>query len=162
MKVVDKLELVPHESDAAADAPSSARVISLWPQITLGRLVAPTDGGWLVEVGRRELEAVVDETVDPELLVQARETGARVVLEGGAAARIVGLLTTRRALEVDREGVVSAKVRRLALDVAEEALLRAPGAFVRLEPHAIELYANRALVRGREIVRVLSSMIKLN
>lgn len=143
--------------------PAGARVVSLYPQITLARVVQSAgEEGWCVQVGRRRLVARVEESVDPALIERALESGARVVVEIDDEPRIVGTLQTRRAVEIDLDGDLTAKVRRFRVDATEEAMLRTPGAFVRLETHRVETYANQVLARGREVVRLLGAIIKLN
>jgi hypothetical protein len=110
-------------------------------------------------VGGAERLLAADASVDPALLREAAATSARVVLDG---AVIVGVLATRRALTIDREGAVEAHVRRFALTATDEALLSGPDAFVRLKLGDVELYGRRVVSRARELCRVLGRMVKIN
>jgi hypothetical protein len=133
--------------------------------LSLGVMVAAgPDGRWRVRAGGAELVAEADRAIDPALLREAIATGARVVLEAapGAPPVIAGVLATARALTIDRTGAVEAEVRRLALTATEEALLRGPGAFVRLKVDEVELYGKRVVSRARELCRILGRMVKIN
>jgi len=133
--------------------------------LALGVVVAAApDGRWRVRAGGAEVTAEADPAIDPALLAEAVASGARVVLETGAGAPpvIAGVLATSRALTIDRSGAVEATVRRLALTATEEALLRGPGAFVRLKVDEVELYGKRVVSRARELCRLLGRMVKIN
>ena len=134
------------------------------PGIALGLLLGELDGRFRARVGGVERLVDVDPSVDPELLREAIRSGARVVLEpteAGALA-VVGVLSTARVLTIDRSGAVEAQVRRIALSASEEALLAAPGAFIRAKREDIELYGRRVISRARELYRVLGRMVKIN
>jgi hypothetical protein len=125
---------------------------------------AAPDGRWRVRAGGADVVADADPAIDPALLREAIATGARVVLEvaPGVPPVIAGVLATARALTIDRSGAVEAEVRRLALTATEEALLRGPGAFVRLKIDEVELYGKRVVSRARELCRLLGRMVKIN
>src|SRR5262245_24418160 len=112
------------------------------PGIALGVLLAEADGRWRVRLGTGEKMVGVDPTVDPALLREALRSGARVVLDttDPEAPVVVGALVTGRALTIDRAGDVAAQVRRFKVTAAEEALLSAAGAFVRVAREDVELY----------------------
>jgi hypothetical protein len=145
----------PHPQDVPAPQPALGLAVVLAPE---------SDGRWRVCAGGAELIATADAAIDPALLREAIATGARVVLEtpDGGAAVIAGVLATARALTIDRTGAVEAEVRRLALTATEEALLRGPGAFVRLKLDEVEMYGRRVVSRARDLYRVLGRMVKIN
>jgi hypothetical protein len=132
--------------------------------IALGVVMGEAAGGWRVRHGRTEQPLQADPCVDPALLREAAATGARVVLDASADGPpvIVGVIATRRALTVDPDGAVEARVRRFSLTASEEATLAGPGAFVRLKLDDVELYGRRVISRARELYRVLGRMVKIN
>src|SRR5215471_10505978 len=132
--------------------------------VALGLVVGELDGRWRTRVGGVEQLVDADPAVDPLLVREAAATGARVVLDAppDGPAVIVGVIATRRALTVDRDGAVDARVRRFTLTATEEALLAGPGAFVRLKLDDVELYGRRVVSRARELCRVLGRMVKIN
>jgi hypothetical protein len=115
-----------------------------------------------VRAGRCELLAACDPSVDPALIEASRETGARVVLEEGPAPIIVGVLATRRAVEVGPGEEVHLSVKRFVVEAAEEAMLRTRSAFLRVKEDEVELFGGRILSRARELARVLARAIQLN
>ncbi len=159
MSIAERSDVEPEER-AEGDAP--ARVLSLYPQVTLARIVARVDDGWMVRVGRREVRAIADPSVDSKLLEEALETGTRVVLEIGERPLLVGTLQTRRALQIAPDDTVVAEVNRFTVQAREEVVLKTRGAFVQLEGERVEVYAPRIVARAREVVRLLGAMIKLN
>ncbi|AGC48151.1 hypothetical protein MYSTI_06878 [Myxococcus stipitatus DSM 14675] len=132
------------------------------PPMCMGRLVAREATGWRVRIGATEHVLSVDPSVDPALLEEALASGARVIVDAVEAPVIVGLLTTQRALQVDRQGRVDARVRGFSVVADEKVLLRVPGSFVQVTSTEVELYANRVLTRAREVAKVLATLIKLN
>src|SRR5690606_34097664 len=100
-----------------------------------------------------------DESVDPALLDEAHATGARVLVEAGGTPSIVGVVATRRALTLDREGRVTAEVTSLEVSAQEQVLLKIPGAFVRAKAREIEVYGERVLTRARNLAKILAAMI---
>jgi hypothetical protein len=107
--------------------------------------------------------AVLDPSVDPLLVEEARGSGARVLLElGSAASVLVGVVQTSRALRIDREGVVEAEVERFSLQARSEAVLKTASAFLQLKAGEVELRGIRTLVRAREMAKVLARIISLN
>ena len=131
--------------------------------IALARVVGVEDAGARarVRIGERECWAAIDPSVDPLLLEQARERGARVVVEGGAQPVVVGLLMTARTLEIDRHGRLEATVKKFTLR-AEEALIQTPHAFLRLRREVAEVFSEELVLRGRTLARILGKMIKIN
>ena len=115
-----------------------------------------------VRSGRWERLVACDPSVDPALVEAARASGARVVLEEGPAPVIVGALATRRAVEVGPGEEVRLSVKRFAVEVAEEAVVRTRSAFLRVKGDEVELFGGRILSRAREVARVLARAIQLN
>jgi hypothetical protein len=150
-----RMALVP-ESPADEAAPALA------PGLTLGRVLGRAGDGWRVAASGGEHVVAADPSIDPALLDDAARSGARVVLEGGRAPVIAGVLLTARPVTVDRAGSVELEVKRLVVTAAESALLRSPGAFLKVGGDELELYANRLVSRARELYRVLGRMVKIN
>jgi hypothetical protein len=144
--------------------PSAGQDFSAAPGAVLAVLVGEIDGRFRARAGGVERLIEADHSVDPELLREAIRTGARVVVEApdAGAPVIVGTLATARALTIDRSGAVEGTLRRLAITAREEALLSAPGAFLRLKREDVELYGRRVISRARELCRVLGHMVKIN
>jgi hypothetical protein len=112
----------------------------------------------------RTLSARLDACVDPALVAQAKERGARVVVdvaEDGESHVVAGVLMTARTLEIDRQGNLEAQLKSLVLRT-EEALIQTPNAFLRLRDRASELFAGELVLRGRLLTRILGKTIKLN
>jgi hypothetical protein len=130
--------------------------------IVLARLLDRQGDSWRVRIGDEERILPADASVDPALLEEAALSGARAVVEPGTAPAIVGVLMTARAVSVDRSGAVELDVRRLAINVAEEALVKSAGAFLRVGVAEIETYGANVITRAREIYRVLGRMVKIN
>lgn len=133
------------------------------PALGLATLLAPEGDRWRVRAFGVEREASVDPSVDPRVLTESLERGARVVVErvdGGLT--IVGALTTAPALTVDRHGDVHASVRRFVVDATDEALIKTRRAMVRLTATEIEHYADEVKTRARDAVRLLAAIIRLN
>lgn len=147
--------------DKTASVPEPRLVYTQAP-VLLGRLIERGESGWVVDLGALRREVGVDTSVDPALLDEALETGARVLIDAGGAPTIVGVVATRRALSLDREGRVSAEVKALEIDAEEQVLLKVPGAFVRAKAREVELYGERVITRARNLAKILAAMIKLN
>jgi len=143
-------------------SPSARKLVYTQAPVTLGRLVEPTDVGWRVAIGGAERELAVDECVDPALLEEAFVSGARVVIDNSEAPAIVGVIATQRALVVDRDGDVRAKVRNFVVDSREELLLKTRGAFIRARAAEVEVYGTRLIHRARDLAKIMGAMIKLN
>lgn len=129
------------------------------PPIVLAKLREGAGDAWIAELGAELREVSVDPSVDPALLREACDTGARVVLEGRT---IVGVIATRRAITVDREGRVDADVTSFSIHAREEVVLKTAGAFVRAKAREVEVYGDRVLTRARDVAKILAAMIKLN
>jgi hypothetical protein len=140
---------------------SQARVVYVMPPIALASVVAREGARYRVRVGAQELLAELDPAVDPALVDEAIESGARVVLDPAAQA-ICGLLATSRAVRIDRRGDVRAEVRQFSVNAKEGVLLKTASSFVQLDPQRLELFASETVVRAREVFRALSQIIKLN
>jgi hypothetical protein len=145
----------PLEAAARADAPPA-------PALGLARVLGRDGDRWQVQGPAGAQTVAADPAIDPALLDEAARTGARVVLELGPAPVIAGLLQTARAVVIDRGGAVELTVKRLAVTVAEEALLKSAGAFLKIGPQELELYGQRLVSRARELYRVLGRMVKIN
>lgn len=138
------------------------RLVYTQAPVLLGRIVERGERGWVVDLGpvRRELDA--DDGVDPALLEEAKEAGARVLVDASATPLIVGVVATRRALSIDADGRVAAKVRSIELSADEEIVFRIPGAFLRAKAREVEVYGERVLTRARNLAKIMAAMIKLN
>lgn len=133
------------------------------PSLGLATLVATDGERWRVRAFGAEHQASVDPSVDPRVLAEALERGARVVVEReGAAITIVGALTTAPALTVDRDGDVHASVRRFVIEATDEAMIKTRRAMVKLTASEIEHYADEVKTRARDAVRLLAAVIRLN
>ncbi|AKF86414.1 hypothetical protein MFUL124B02_26410 [Myxococcus fulvus 124B02] len=155
------------EAETSEESPRQVRLApapaAALPPMSLGRLVAREGAGWRVRIGAAEHLLQVDPAVDPALLEEALASGARVIVDGSDEAPLIaGLLTTQRALHLDRQGAVNARVRSFSVTAEEKALLRVPGAFLQVTATEVELYADRVITRAREVAKVLATLIKLN
>lgn len=147
------------ERETESGAQPRARVVYTEPPIALATVLREEGDGFVVRVRGAERAAVLDASVDPALVRHAIETGARVVLEEMA---IVGVLMTSPALTIDREGTVRAEVERIELTAKRDVLIKTAGAFVKLEGKRIEQFATEIHTRGRDVVRFLAAVIRLN
>ena len=131
--------------------------------LALGVVLGPSDDGrWRVRVHGQERVVAADDAVDPTLLAEAAETGARVLVEGGAEPRVVGAVMTARAVSYARDGAVRVKAPAVEIDAAREVTLKTPWSFLRLHQSDAELFGQRVVVRAREVARVLARMIAMN
>lgn len=142
------------------EAPS--RLVYTQAPVLMARLLERTDAGWRVDLGTLEREVPVDPSVDPELLDEAHQIGARVLVDASGEPVIVGVVATRRAVTIDPEGRVDASVRSFRVSADDEVLLRSPGAFFRAKARRAEVYGERVLTRARDVAKILAAMIKLN
>lgn len=138
-----------------------ARIVYTQPPIALGVVVERKGSHYRVRLGPHEALMKAEGHLDPALLDEAMRGGHRVVVEPSTKT-ICGLLQTSRALSIDRDGDVSADVRRFEVRAEQEALLRAAGSFLHLDDDRAELFAKEALVRARGALRALARLIKLN
>ncbi len=145
-----------------APASEPARLVYTQAPVLLGRLLERCEAGWLVDLGALRREIPLDPSVDPALLDEAFQTGARVLVSGGEAPSIVGVVATRRSLAIDREGNVKAAVKSLEVTADEQVLLKIPGAFVRAKAREVEVYGERVITRARNLAKIIAAMIKLN
>lgn len=152
----------PEGSRLEAEAPRPRKLVYTNAPVLLGRLLGRDLDGWRVDIGTIERTAVADSAVDPSLLAEALESGARVLVDASADPVIVGVVMTRRALEIDRVGDVKTRVRTFEIDASESVLLKVPGAFVRAKARQVEVYGDRVLTRARDLAKILAAMIKLN
>jgi hypothetical protein len=130
--------------------------------VLLATVLAEEAKGWRVRLGARELVLALDASVDPALVREALEDGARVLVEASASPVVVGVVQTSRALRVDRRGVVDAEVERFQLQARQGATVKTSGAFVQVKGSEVELYGTRILTRAREVAKILARMINLN
>ena len=149
------------ERDEPVADTARPRVVYLQPPIVLGVLLERVEEKYRVRVGSTEAVLDVDPCVDPALLEEALETGARVVVDS-ATQTVCGLLTTSRSVRIDRNGDVRADVRRFEMNANEDLLLKTPGSFLHLDDDRVELFAKETLVRARGALRALARLIKLN
>ena len=139
----------------AAVARASAPVLLAIP-------VAEENGRWRVRSLLGELLLPADESVDPELVREALASRARVLVDATGAPVIVGVVQTARALRIERDGEVRARVEAFTVRAAREVLLQTGAAFLRAKGAEVEIYGNRVLTRAREMAKVLARMINLN
>ncbi|WP_224372273.1 hypothetical protein [Hyalangium versicolor] len=130
--------------------------------VLLATVVAEESGGWRVRIGTQEQVLPLDASVDPALMRQALEEGARVLVENSGTPSVVGVVQTSRSLRVDRQGVVDAVVERFSLHARLGATLQTSSAFMRVKGSEVELYGTRVLTRAREVAKMLARMISLN
>ena len=57
---------------------------------------------------------------------------------------------------------MSVEASRVTVEARESVLLKTPWSFVQLRQGEAEPYGNKALLRAREVARVLAAMIALN
>jgi hypothetical protein len=153
------VSLVPPSPEAEPQVESRPAPV---PGVALARVLGRAGAAWRVHMAGGEQTVAADPAIDPALLDEAARSGARVVLELGPAPAIAGVLQTARAIAIGRDGSVDISVKRLAVTVAEEALLKSAGAFLKVGPQELELYGNRLVSRARELYRVLGRMVKIN
>jgi hypothetical protein len=130
--------------------------------VLLATLVAEEAEGWRVRIGSREQVLPLDPSVDPALMREALEDGARVLVESSDMPMLVGMVQTSRALRVDRRGEVKAQVERFSLHARQGATLKTSAAFLRVKGAEVELYGRQVLTRAREVAKILARMISLN
>lgn len=145
-----------------AELGEPARLVYTHAPVLLGRLLERCETGWKVDLGAVQREVGVDDSVDPALLDEAHATGARVLVDASGTPAIVGVVATRRALTLDREGRVTAEVKSVELSAEEQVLFKIPGAFVRAKARQVEVYGERVITRARDLAKILAAMIKLN
>jgi hypothetical protein len=150
------------EETASSVASPGAKLVYTHAPILLAKLVEKTDTGWKVDLGTVVREIAVDASVDPSLLHEAYEHGARAIVDASGTPAIVGVVATRRALSIDREGRVDAKVKALEVTAEEQILFKVPGAFVRAKAREVEVFGERVITRARNVAKILAAMIKLN
>ncbi|MGE0784920.1 MAG: hypothetical protein AB7S26_04465 [Sandaracinaceae bacterium] len=161
-----------HASVEAVSDPSEAidgaqratpKVVFTQPPLQLARLVREEDGAFVVAIAGTERRAERAEDVDPALLREVVERGGRVLVETqDGHLEIAGVLTTRRPLEIDMNGDVSATVRTLRLRAAREVLLTTERAMMRIKGEDVELYGREVLARARDVAKILGRLISLN
>jgi hypothetical protein len=142
---------------------ASPRVVYTQPPLQLAVLVGRDGEAWRVRLGGEERVLHADASIDPKLLEEAAGAGGRVVVDcAGEAPSIAGLLVTSRAVRVDRNGEVDAKVRAFRVSADDEITVKIPRAFIRLRGEEVETYGHRILTRARGVLRLLGVAIKLN
>jgi len=151
--------------DESVAPPSSApapRLVYTQAPVLLATLVEPTESGWRADLGTVERDISVDPTVDPELLVEAARRGSRVIVDASGAPVVVGVIATQRAVLIDAENRVDARVKSFRVDAEESVLLKTPGAFLQAKAQSVEIYGNRVITKARDLAKILAAMIKLN
>ena len=158
-----KKAVVKTDDRAPAREPEpSPRVVYARPPVLLATVVGRQGDGWLIRIGDQERTVGCHVSIDPALLEEAAANGATVVIDNGTDVKIAGVLMTGRALTIDREGAVVAKVKRMEVAAEEEMLLKTPRTFIQLTVRDVELFGVRISTRAREVVKILGSMVKLN
>lgn len=109
--------------------------------------------------GGAQIEAVLDDGVDPELIARASQGGDRVLCEEDAdlGAVIVGVLQTRlpETLEL--------KARNIVIDAESEVTIKSGKAGMRLrEDGDVELVGSRITTMSRGLFRLVGRMLRLN
>ncbi|MCP3065268.1 hypothetical protein LXT21_41495 [Myxococcus sp. K38C18041901] len=130
--------------------------------VRLATVLAEEPQGWRVRLGARDQVLSLDASVDPALVREALEDGARVLVELASPPVLVGVVQTSRALRVDRQGRVDSEVERFELHARQGATVKTAGAFVQVKGSEVELYGTRILTRAREVAKILARMINLN
>lgn len=130
--------------------------------VLLATVLAEEPQGWRVRIGTREQVLPLEPSVDPALVREAMEEGARVLVEGSEPPVVVGVVQTSRALRVDRQGAVKAEVERFFIHARLGATLKTSAAFLRVKGSEAELYGHRVITRAREVAKILARMISLN
>jgi hypothetical protein len=130
--------------------------------VVLATVLAEEAGGWRVRIGAQEQVMVLDPSVDPALVREALEEGARALVEANPVPTLVGVVQTSRALRVDRQGGVDAEVERFQVHASQGAMLKTAAAFLQVKGAEVELYGERILSRAREVAKILARMINLN
>lgn len=139
------------------------RVVYLQRGVALGVLLGRAEGGaWRVRVHGAERELPADPSVDPALLAECVETGARVLIDGDAAPAIVGAVVTARPVSYGRDGAVAVRAPRVTVEAAEAVTLKTPWSFLRLNQSDAEVYGQRVVLRAREVARFLARLISMN
>ncbi|MCP3098220.1 hypothetical protein LZ198_04925 [Myxococcus sp. K15C18031901] len=128
----------------------------------LATVVAAESSGWRVRLGTQEQVLSLDASVDPALVREALESGARVLVELCAPPVVVGVVQTSRALRVNRQGRVEAQVETFEIHALQGATVKTSGAFMQVKGSEVELYGTRILTRAREVAKILARMINLN
>lgn len=160
------MDVARDESKRVGEAPTSerTRVVYTHAPLQLARLVAHSDQGWRIEVAGAESHVLAAPDVDPALLDEVLARGGRVLVESTSQGetKIAGVMQTRRAVEIDPDGHVSAKVRSFTVEASGEVLLKTTAAFLRVQAKNVELYGGEVLTRARDAARILGRLITLN
>jgi len=130
--------------------------------VLLATVLAEEPQGWRVKIGAREHVLPLDPSVDPALVREALEEGARVLVESSDSPVVVGVVQTSRALRVDRQGSVKAVVEHFSLHARMGATVKTSAAFLRVKGAEVELYGHQVLTRARGVAKILARMISLN
>lgn len=103
--------------------------------------------------------ALIDESVERELLAQAQESGGTVLVETlpGRDPVVIGLLQTRVPSKLEL------KARDIVIDAEREVLIRAGRAALRIrEDGDVELVGSRILTMSRGLFRIVGRVLRLN
>lgn len=159
--VEQMLERVALSERAAEPAPrrDGARMRSGTVTVYGGRGTGLPASYVLTVRGGAQIEAQLDEGVDPELVRRAAQQGDRVLAEEDfdGAAVIVGVLQTRlpETLEL--------KARNIVIDAEQEVTIRSGTAGMRLrEDGDVELVGSRIVTMSRGLFRLVGRMLRLN
>ncbi|MFY1829225.1 hypothetical protein ACN47A_25125 [Myxococcus fulvus] len=152
----------PAAKRGAPPVPDTQASSELDGAIRLATVLAEESSGWRVRLGTKEQVLSLDASVDPGLVREALESGARVLVELSAPPMVVGVVQTSRALRVNRQGRVEAQVEKFDLYSREGATMKTSGAFMQVKGSEVELYGTRILTRAREVAKILARMINLN
>ncbi len=108
---------------------------------------------------RSPRRALLSEDVDHEVVLEALETGDRVLCEPDAEGRpvVVGVVRARRA------DTLRISARRIEIEGDEELLLRSGKSALRLrEDGDVELVGSRISAASRGLFRLVGRMLRLN
>jgi len=158
MKPARRARRVPSKRSLGAPAPAP----TVAGGVLLATVLAEESGGWRVRIGAEEQVVGLDPSVDPALVREALEEGARGLVEAKPEPVLVGVVQTSRALRVDRQGGVDAEVERFQVRASQGATLKTATAFLQVKGAEVELYGERILSRAREVAKILARMINLN
>jgi hypothetical protein len=103
------------------------------------------------------VEADLAPEVEPELIEQAVEERALVMVETAPRPAVVGILQTRRPRELRLEAA------KIEIDAREEVLLRSGRAALRLRQDGdIEIVGSRISAASRGLFRLVGRILRLN
>ncbi|MCA9608451.1 MAG: hypothetical protein KC619_22760 [Myxococcales bacterium] len=151
----------PIADDAEPPKEPAARVVYALPPISMGVVTSRSGRVATVAIGPHTCDVEIDPSVDTPLVDEALADGRRVIIDP-ATNTLCGVLQTRRSLSIDAHGAVTAELSRLDVSVREQAVVRSRESLFSLDDDRVELYARETLLRARDVVRALATLIKLN